>query len=90
MSTSGVDEYPWLSVELGSLRAMVAVPSIVDTGQHLRVVIGRLPCIPRVTAVNLSPSRRMRIYEQHVCPSQQMPIQLGAEDLRAIDRREFL
>ena len=26
----------------------------------------------------------------HICPSQQTPIQLGAEDARLIDRREFL
>src|SRR5437762_13976423 len=26
----------------------------------------------------------------HICPSQQAPIQLGAEDARLVDRREFL
>ena len=32
----------------------------------------------------------MKTPASHVCPSQQTPIQLGAEDARLIDRREFL
>jgi len=32
----------------------------------------------------------MKAVPCHVCPSQQRPIQLGADDARLIDRREFL
>ena len=32
----------------------------------------------------------MKMSPKHICSSQQRPIRLGAEDMRAIDRREFL